>query len=182
MKPMTSQEIEDLITQAHADVLAFASGPTTAAATDIGIVKTIRSVFTAGQDDGQQIILERAELMFDEKIATEQVTQLGKSMDVIIKWVAAKNGEDGRLLGGLGQNADGKWQASVMVARAEKTAIEPWSRYQIGSTPAEALSKLATWCTEHTQRSEAATEPDHDLPEAAFERANRALPPEEQRD
>ncbi len=181
MKPMTSHDIEATITQAHADVLAHVYANTNGEIKDRGVARVLRAVFTAGQDNGQAIILERAELMFDEKIATEQVTQLGKSMDVIIKWVAAKAGEEGRLLGGLAQTVDGRWQASVMVARAEK-GTGPWSHYQVGSTPAEALSKVATWCTEHTQRSEAATEPDHGLPEAAFEQANRALPPEEQRD
>lgn len=143
-KPMTSDEIENELSDL-VDNGQFAGHPN-----GMGIA---RAAFTIGQDNGQAIILARAESMLGGPIADQQTAQLGRSMATILAWVAAKpRPGSGRMFGGVGATAAGMWQASVMVAEDEKFG-GMWSQYQHGETPAEALSKLATWCTEHDAAS-----------------------------
>lgn len=148
MKPMTDEEIESALAGACQDVMAVVNVTTAKPLIAAAVRGALRGTFIGGQDNGQAIILERADKFLELHIADAGVNVLGRSMSTIIAWVAAKSGSNGRMFGGLSQLPNGKWQCSIMVHESEK-GTDPWSRYRHGASPAEALAALATWCTEH---------------------------------
>lgn len=137
-KPMTSEQIETQLTETVLD---------TAGSQPIALA---RAAFTLGQDNGQAIILERAgELLFDS-VADARAMQIGRSVLAIVSWV--------------NMSPDRMWSPGAGYCAAYLSKHEPpfgadeegrevRYHFEYGSDHVEALSKLATWCTEHAKNS-----------------------------
>lgn len=135
-KPMTSEQIE---TELQATVLESAGGQPIALA---------RAAFTLGQDNGQAIMLERAESILGQLVEREQSFALGRAVAQIIAWAALVKGRS--------------WapqSTACLLFAGEEGAIDPESpgagavRFCHGADASEAIIVAATWCTEHTKNS-----------------------------
>lgn len=141
---MTDQQIENTIAQAHADVIAVMQVTQEERVVDRALGKALRSCFVAGTDHGQAVILERAETLMADSVVSAQAGQMGRAIVTVLAWVAAL---EGRQFTGVAAT-----HASVLLAYSDDKEDGFHFHYEHAESATEALSKLATWCTEHATK------------------------------
>lgn len=117
----------------------------------------LRQAYTLGRDQGTAETMARAAELVAQPVADAQVTQLGASLTIVLAWCALVAG---RSFDGLRLTTDGRWLAGAWLAQCEPSPDGFQLSQVFGADAGEALSKLATWCTEHTTaQSVSPTEP-----------------------
>jgi hypothetical protein len=104
-------------------------------------MRVARAAFELGKTHGQSVMLERATSLMAANVASVQEAQMGRSLLTILGWVAARRG---RQFSGVAAN-----HASVLLADGEEEDNFHF-HFEHADSPTEALSKLATWCNEHS--------------------------------
>lgn len=136
MPKLTDQEIENKLSDLRADT----HNPTL-------IKYALRVAFMTGRDHGEACVIERAAELVPA--ANLEAEALGRAFLTVTNWV---NADDGRSFHGARQaGLNGLWNANVMRSEADRVRdkSEIWSEYTWGKTMLEAMSAMATWCTEH---------------------------------
>lgn len=136
-KPMTSEEIE-----AELEALENTIEPSS-----VRTFEALRAAFTLGQDNGQAIILERAESLIAPRFVDEKTSALGAALVAIMAWCALV--------------AERSWSTGkdcvMLFAHGEEAPISESGAHRVrfcyGADQAEAITVAATWCTEHMKNS-----------------------------
>ena len=154
-KPMTEEQITITLAQAHANVMAVVEVTSEQRIVDVAATREFRSVFEAGQRDGRALALEGAQELMGAMVANSQEVQFGRSMLAVMAWCALV---PGRSFSGLTDTAS-QVMAGNEADKFSDDGDSRWFHYEYGASAGEALSKLATWCNEHTANTRRDTLP-----------------------
>jgi len=146
MTILTSEQIEQVITQAHADVLAYANGTAPERDTDRAIVGALRVVYTLGHDQGTAETIKRAVELLGSPIAEAQHEQLAHSMATIVQW--CDEGDVSLECRSYSVRRTVYTDPERKYSATGGSIADAYPVQHFGASHAEALARLATWCAE----------------------------------
>jgi|SRR6478609_3503536 len=147
MSKLTDTQIETLITEAHADILAVAEVSSDSRVIDPCITRQLRACFSAGADHGQATMLERAAELVPA-VDLEHAA-LGRALLTVLRWVACAPGRSWS----TGKDYAVAYLSKEFDAPAKTVLADSPEFYHFvySENTQCAIVRLATWCTEHAE-------------------------------